>query len=133
MISVSGCLDNNESVGCPEDAMVCPDGTTVSRIGPDCEFEKCPAQEQTEETQTNIIYVSIVKGEFDPSEITAGIGTTIVWKNDDNKPHAVGGAQLGGGSGTLQAGESWNYTVNRAQTYRFYDTFYYFQGRIYVE
>jgi|GEM_PF-1764311 len=28
---------------CPEDAKVCPDGTTVSRTGPNCEFAPCPA------------------------------------------------------------------------------------------
>ncbi len=29
--------------GCPEDAKVCPDGTVVGRVPPDCEFEPCPA------------------------------------------------------------------------------------------
>jgi hypothetical protein len=28
--------------GCPEDAKVCPDGTVVTRVGPDCEFKSCP-------------------------------------------------------------------------------------------
>jgi hypothetical protein len=28
--------------GCTEEAKVCPDETTVSRVGPDCEFEECP-------------------------------------------------------------------------------------------
>jgi hypothetical protein len=26
---------------CPQDALVCPNGTTVSRTGPNCEFQ-CP-------------------------------------------------------------------------------------------
>lgn len=29
---------------CPEDAKVCPDGSTVSRIRPDCEFAPCPSE-----------------------------------------------------------------------------------------
>ena len=31
-----------EPVGCPEDARICADGTTVVRIPPDCDFEECP-------------------------------------------------------------------------------------------
>lgn len=27
---------------CPEDAKVCPDGSSVGRIGPNCEFAPCP-------------------------------------------------------------------------------------------
>lgn len=31
-----------EPVGCTEDAKVCPDGSVVVRMGPDCEFAPCP-------------------------------------------------------------------------------------------
>ncbi|MFH1501143.1 MAG: hypothetical protein ABIE22_04335 [archaeon] len=31
-----------ENIVCPDDAMVCPDGSTVSRVLPDCEFGECP-------------------------------------------------------------------------------------------
>lgn len=27
---------------CPQDAKVCPDGSSVGRVGPSCEFEACP-------------------------------------------------------------------------------------------
>ncbi len=27
---------------CPADAMICPDGTSVGRVGPTCEFAACP-------------------------------------------------------------------------------------------
>ncbi len=30
-------------VACTEDARICPDGTGVGRVGPDCEFEECPS------------------------------------------------------------------------------------------
>lgn len=33
-----------EPTGCQEDARVCPDGTTVVRIPPECEFEECPPE-----------------------------------------------------------------------------------------
>ena len=32
--------DNN--IACTLEAKICPDGTAVSRTGPDCEFEACP-------------------------------------------------------------------------------------------
>lgn len=28
--------------GCTEEAMICPDGSSVARTGPDCEFAPCP-------------------------------------------------------------------------------------------
>lgn len=31
---------------CPEDAMTCPDGTTLTRTGPDCTFPPCPVVEE---------------------------------------------------------------------------------------
>lgn len=141
IITVSGCI-NEEPVGCPEDAKICPDGTIVVRVGPDCEFEECPEiQDETEnktieepETiETNTIYVDVLRSEFSPSQITVEPGTTIIWTNKDDRPHAVGGAQLGGSSGKLMPGESWSYTISKTQTYRFYDTFYYFKGTIIVE
>lgn len=30
------------AVACPTDAMICPDGTSVGRTGPKCEFAACP-------------------------------------------------------------------------------------------
>ena len=32
-------------VACTEDARVCPDGSSVSRVAPDCEFAPCPNKE----------------------------------------------------------------------------------------
>lgn len=31
------------SGGCTQEAMICPDGSAVGRIGPNCEFAECPA------------------------------------------------------------------------------------------
>jgi hypothetical protein len=31
-----------EPVACPADAKICPDGTSVGRTGPNCEFSACP-------------------------------------------------------------------------------------------
>jgi hypothetical protein len=44
VITSSGCLNNVFTpIACTEDARLCPDGTSVSRIPPDCEFKACPA------------------------------------------------------------------------------------------
>jgi len=34
-----------DSKACTEEAKVCPDGSSVARSGPDCEFAECPAGE----------------------------------------------------------------------------------------
>jgi hypothetical protein len=33
--------EDTEGVDCPADAMICPDGSTVGRSGPDCTFDPC--------------------------------------------------------------------------------------------
>ncbi len=38
-----------EPIACMEDAKVCPDGTTLSRTGPDCSFPDCPALAEPQE------------------------------------------------------------------------------------
>ena len=37
---------------CAQDAKECPDGSFVSRTGPNCEFAKCPSEDQTAEWKT---------------------------------------------------------------------------------
>lgn len=42
------CVASNDSeipeIPCPEDAKVCQDGSTVVRVGPNCEFSPCPEE-----------------------------------------------------------------------------------------
>src|SRR3989338_1561990 len=42
MASALGLITACQPKACPEDAKVCPDGTTVGREGPNCEFPECP-------------------------------------------------------------------------------------------
>lgn len=37
------------SKACPADAKLCPDGSTVGRTGPNCEFASCPTQTATQQ------------------------------------------------------------------------------------
>lgn len=39
---IFGCLEHNSPVGCTEEAKICPDGSTVVRMPPTCEFALCP-------------------------------------------------------------------------------------------
>ena len=49
---------DEDGVACPTDAKICPDGSSVGRIPPDCEFAECPAVEEKE----------IIKEEIDISD-----------------------------------------------------------------
>ncbi len=43
MVVLVGCLQENQGpVACTLDAKICPDGTAVGRIAPNCEFAPCP-------------------------------------------------------------------------------------------
>ena len=39
---IVGCEPLPQANGCPDDAKLCPDGTFVGRVPPDCDFEECP-------------------------------------------------------------------------------------------
>jgi hypothetical protein len=43
LIFVVGC--SPKLTACTEEAKLCPDGTAVGRIGPNCEFAECPSGE----------------------------------------------------------------------------------------
>ena len=42
LIVLFGCTTENNNVACTMDAKVCPDGSSVGRIAPDCNFAPCP-------------------------------------------------------------------------------------------
>jgi len=42
IIFIAGCI---EPVGCTLEAKICPDGSAVGRVPPDCEFAPCPTNE----------------------------------------------------------------------------------------
>jgi putative hemolysin len=62
-----------EAVACTEEAKICPDGSAVGRVGPDCEFAACPEPEKhfctPEQKKANIctmVYMPVC-GWFDKS------------------------------------------------------------------
>ena len=42
-----------DSVMCTMDAKLCPDGSSVGRTGPDCEFAPCPGEEAEDDGSTD--------------------------------------------------------------------------------
>jgi nitrogen fixation-related uncharacterized protein len=45
VIAFLNAVDNEQgmdSQGCPDDTRLCPDGSVVERVLPDCEFRPCP-------------------------------------------------------------------------------------------
>lgn len=52
------------ATACTEEAKVCPDGSSVSRQGPDCEFAACPGDEAVPESDD-------AEGEGEPADAEA--------------------------------------------------------------
>lgn len=46
-------LVNNKNVACTTEAKICPDGSAVGRIGPNCEFAKCQSTGTNKENTVN--------------------------------------------------------------------------------
>jgi len=47
VLLVCGCVSAPQELACPQDAMLCPDGSAVVRTPPDCAFQPCPAVSTT--------------------------------------------------------------------------------------
>lgn len=54
--------NSQKSIGCTQEAKVCPDGSAVGRTGPNCEFAVCP------EVKTGILEGRITIGPLCPVE-----------------------------------------------------------------
>jgi len=46
---------NQEPVACTMEAKICPDGSAVGRVGPNCEFTACPALILTQEQARELV------------------------------------------------------------------------------
>ena len=46
VVFLFGCEQEQSDVpvACTMEAKTCPDGSSVGRVGPDCEFEPCPGE-----------------------------------------------------------------------------------------
>ncbi|HPN54816.1 MAG TPA: DUF333 domain-containing protein [Candidatus Moranbacteria bacterium] len=41
-------INNYQQKACTEEAKICPDGSAVGKVGPNCEFTKCPEEKNTQ-------------------------------------------------------------------------------------
>ena len=79
--------------------------------------------------------IAIKSYTYDPQEITIKVGNTIKWTNMDNVQHTITsnpGKELN--STTLNKGDSYSHTFDKAGVYYYYCTFHpSMQGKITVE
>jgi hypothetical protein len=75
MLSVLFLSACTQPVACPLDLRICPDGSTVGRMPPDCEFAPCPGgteanlcTQEMREPQACIDLYDPVCGWFDPQK-----------------------------------------------------------------
>ena len=80
VLAAGGCLlwsdnaDMSKPIACTEDAKICADGSTVGRIGPNCEFAKCPALASA--TSTVLVLPPLGATSASSTEVTLGVGKT---------------------------------------------------------
>ena len=118
-----------EPVACTMDAKVCPDGSSVGRVAPDCEFAACPeveepvvqAQEPTPApvvSQNQIHLIEILNNTFSPETLTIKVGDTVTWKNTrsgfNGRAMIIGSRQCRDvKSNMFGPGETFSWTFNR--------------------
>jgi plastocyanin len=66
--------------------------------------------------------VSIIDFAFEPQTLQVPVGTTVVWTNNGSAPHTVTGDPLD--SGTLSAGDTFQFTFNSAGTFDYVCAFH---------
>lgn len=51
--------EDQNPIACTEDAKICPDGSSVGRSGPSCDFAECPETE--DDRNSNVVDVTSLK------------------------------------------------------------------------
>jgi plastocyanin len=64
--------------------------------------------------------VDIVNRLFRPANITISAGTTVTWRNVDDRPHTVTARDRSFDSGIFDTGGSWQRTFNSAGTFEYF-------------
>ena len=82
-------LSSNKQVACTMEAKLCPDGSSVGRTGPKCEFSKCPIATPTPNPTANWKTYTSTSGEYlirYPSDFTLHINEAHVFETNTYKP-----------------------------------------------
>lgn len=93
VLFVAGCtstVQNNKSTVCTQDALICPDGSAVGRHGPNCEFDKCPANASSSQSGSlppvstlpappvKEFNMTAMQFAFEPSTVTVNKGDQVI-------------------------------------------------------
>src|SRR5919112_6180664 len=74
----------------------------------------------TAAAQGKTMTISIKNFAFNPPNATVAAGTTVTWVNDDQAPHTATANDGTFDSGTLQPGQSFSFTFDKAGTYAYH-------------
>jgi len=128
VLLLSGCAANVQEQPTEPSA---PDATPPPVEQPPVEPEG-PVEVEEPEVVGGAEDVQVLRGGFDPEELTVSAGTVVTWKNMDDGTHIVNiiGEQT---SPTLKAGDIFEYKFEEAGTYIVMDAVMKFKGTVVVE
>ncbi|MBU4283691.1 MAG: cupredoxin domain-containing protein [Nanoarchaeota archaeon] len=120
--------------GCAAEVEEQPEETVTPEVTPPVEPE-IPVEELVEE-EPEVVGgaedVQVLRGGFDPEELTVSAGTVVTWKNMDDRVHIV--VLVGGErSPTLAEGDIFEYEFEEAGTFQVMDAVFGFKGTVIVE
>lgn len=72
------------------------------------------------EAEGEVVVISMMDSSFDPAELSIPVGTTVRWVNDGQLPHTATADDGAFDSGTLQSGESFEFTFDTPGDYPYY-------------
>ncbi len=126
--------------GCAAKAPEQPGEAVTPEVTPPVEEQppvepETPAEELVEE-EPEVVGgaedVRVLRGGFDPEELTVSVGTVVTWKNMDDRVHIV--VLVGGErSPKLSEGDTFEYKFEEAGTYQVMDAIFGFKGTVVVE
>lgn len=125
--------------GCAAEVPEQPGEDVTPEVTPPVEEEppaepETPAEEEVEEPEVvgGAEDVQVLRGGFDPEELTVSAGTVVTWKNMDDRVHIV--VLVGGErSPRLSEGDIFEYEFEEAGTYQVMDVIFGFKGTVIVE
>ena len=125
--------------GCAAEVQEQPDETTTPDVTPPAEVTPPPEPEtppeapvEEEKPVSGAADVQVLRGGFDPKELTVSAGTVVTWKNMDDRVHIV--VLVGGErSPSLNKEDIFEYKFEEAGTYEVMDAIFKFKGTVIVE
>ena len=130
VIMLSGCAAEVQEQPTEPSA---PDVTPPVEEQPSVEPEG-PVEGEVEEPEVvgGAADVQVLRGGFDPEELTVSAGTVVTWKSMDDRIHIV--VLVGGErSPRLSEGDIFEYEFEEAGTYQVMDAVFGFKGTVIVE